>query len=571
MDLFAFIRHSDPTKVRIGERELAEHEVKLLKMTEGRTVPLSPPVTTALEDHAVLGDSGDSIDKLFDDANQEHSLPPTTSGVSFAALLDMIPKGSDLPSGVMEPLIAASVASMPDATFFVSFLVADASVVKVAVTTTIDADVAAGSKAKDVSKDFDNIRDSTSVGGVNADAASILRLKKTFASSNSFYASQSLETETMHRVYIPRWKVCLGVEVRMWTEHTLERKGELEDKCVKHTTLLLERDAEIAHLKSLLSLKETEAAEAISLQSQLFVMETTDAAKSTELRDLKEKNFAFYGERNALSEMVTALESVTTSKVAELASLSSQVAKLTADLSGFQLLRDEVDSKVASLKSERDCLATQKSSLESAFELFRECIEALQDEQAKALCDRVTELDAELSEMAIHLDEEFYPCFLTTISERRCTSAAPINTLSTTFASSAVIPPSSIVNDQVLDTKSLSEDPLAMTFDKEKECIEALQDEQAKALCDRVTELDAELSEMAIHLDEEFYPCFLTTISERRCTSAAPINTLSTTFASSAVIPPSSIVNDQVLDAKSLSEDPLAMTFDKEKLGTSLE
>nr|GFD11755.1 hypothetical protein [Tanacetum cinerariifolium] len=125
--------------------------------------------------------------KLRDDYQ---SLPPTTSGVSFAALLDMIPKGSDLPSGVMEPLIAASVASMPD----------------VAVTTTIDADVAAGSKAKDVSKDFENIRDSTSVGGVNADAASISRLKKTFASSNSFYASQSLETETMHRVYIPRWK-----------------------------------------------------------------------------------------------------------------------------------------------------------------------------------------------------------------------------------------------------------------------------------------------------------------------------------------------------------------------------
>ncbi|GKG56394.1 hypothetical protein Tco_0579718, partial [Tanacetum coccineum] len=53
MDLFAFIRHSDPTKVRVGERNLAEREVKLLEMTEGRTVPLNPPATAA---------SGDSSD-----------------------------------------------------------------------------------------------------------------------------------------------------------------------------------------------------------------------------------------------------------------------------------------------------------------------------------------------------------------------------------------------------------------------------------------------------------------------------------------------------------------------------
>ncbi|GJX63606.1 hypothetical protein Tco_0296506 [Tanacetum coccineum] len=40
-------------------------------MTKGRTVSLDPPVTAA------SGDSGDSIDKLFDegnDAGQEHSV-----------------------------------------------------------------------------------------------------------------------------------------------------------------------------------------------------------------------------------------------------------------------------------------------------------------------------------------------------------------------------------------------------------------------------------------------------------------------------------------------------------------
>nr|GFB48272.1 hypothetical protein [Tanacetum cinerariifolium] len=71
MDLFAFICHSDPTKVWIRERDLAERKVKLLKMTKGRTVSLDPSVT------ASSGGSGDNIDKLFnrgDDASPEHSV-----------------------------------------------------------------------------------------------------------------------------------------------------------------------------------------------------------------------------------------------------------------------------------------------------------------------------------------------------------------------------------------------------------------------------------------------------------------------------------------------------------------
>ncbi|GJV09594.1 hypothetical protein Tco_1347250 [Tanacetum coccineum] len=132
-------------------------------------------------------------------------------------------------------------------------------------------------------------------------------------------------------------QVCLGAEVRMLAEHTLEKKGELEDKCAEKTALLSERDVEIIHLKSLLSLKEAEATEAISLHSQLSVVEAADAAKGIKLRDLKEKNFALEGEKNVLSERVKTLESVIASKDVELTSLSSHVANLTADFSGFRL------------------------------------------------------------------------------------------------------------------------------------------------------------------------------------------------------------------------------------------
>ncbi|GKB09361.1 hypothetical protein Tco_0837673 [Tanacetum coccineum] len=685
MDLFAFICHSDPTKVRVGERNLVDREVKLLKMTEGRTVSLGPPVTAA------FGDSSDSIDRLFDegnDVNQEHSiekdddvleeaiakdaseviaekpqkkqkrkvvgdasgsayppkklrddyqsLPPNTSGKSLAALRGIIPKGSDLPSGSTEPLIVASVTPMPDvrpvdSVSRLNLQTRPPHVSDVAVQLPVDCCVVCGSKARDVSKDFENIGDSTSACRVNVDTASISKLKKTSTSSDSFYASQSPDTETMHRAYIPRWKVtndsvlddpyvyrdltdrlappalfaqlramdygqlysefnvgtarqvCLGAEVRMRAEHTLEKKCELEDKCSEHTTLLSEKNTEIAHLKSLLSLKETEAAEAISLRSQLSVVETADAAKSTELRDLKEKNFALEGERNDLSERVTTLESVIISKEAELASLSSQVSKLTVDLSGFRISRDELNSKVASLESERDCLAAQKSSLESAFELLRERIEAL-----------------------------IFHRFLNAISGRRWFLSHGLNLVilkclqSLEYLQALGQAIGCAVNKGIQDGlkagidhgkagRDLSVveayDPSAK--DKYVDVVNALDaidfsllsgpkdnvdfaetslSSSFKIVNLRVQKFREEAKEKCLSLTDVMTP-FVEPLSSKSLTSeastsTAPITTLSTTIASSAVIPPSSVASDQVLDAEPHSEDPPAVTFKKEELGT---
>ncbi|GJT75063.1 hypothetical protein Tco_1041788 [Tanacetum coccineum] len=127
----------------------------------------------------------------------------------------------------------------------------------------------------------------------------------------------------------------------------------------------------------------------------------TVSTKSNELRDLKERNFALEGENDLLSERVTTLESVTALKETEVASLTTQVAQLTSDLSDSQFSCDELNSKVISLESERGGLVNQISSLESAFELFKQQMEAMQDELATALRNQVMELDAQLLEMAI--------------------------------------------------------------------------------------------------------------------------------------------------------------------------
>nr|GEV55445.1 hypothetical protein [Tanacetum cinerariifolium] len=568
MDLFAFIRHFDPTKARIGERELAEREVGLPKMTEGRTVTLSPLATTAPED------SGDSVDKLFDDADQEHakrkvvrdasgstyppkklrddheSLLPNTVGKSLAALHGMVPDGSAIPSRATKPLIAASIAPVLDVgpldsvfgpnlqtcppyvkyvvssdgsrysdsyietNSFVRSFAEHAPVVMVTVTTTVDTDVAVGSKAKDVSKDFENIRDSSSGGGVNADAASISRLKKTSTSSDSFYASQSLDTETMHRVYIPRWKVtndstlddpyvCLGVKVRMRAKHTLERKCELEDKY---------------------------------------------AAKSTELRDLKDQNFSLEGERSALSERVTTLESVTTSKEADLASLSSQVAKLTADLSalGWTIgcavnkgIQVRLKARINHGKVERD-LSMVEAYDPFAEEKYVDAVNALGAVDFSLLFELESKKDLSIVDLMDSLCLEGALAEITGVENLQ---PSPVQ----------LMLPIHRPKDNVVFAKT------SHSFSLE------IVDLWVQRFREEAKEKHFSLTDVMTPFVEPFSSKSLT----REASSfAAPITTLSTTFASSDVIPSSPVISDQVLDAKPHSEDPPSVTFEKEELST---
>ncbi|GKG21828.1 hypothetical protein Tco_0384423, partial [Tanacetum coccineum] len=126
-----------------------------------------------------------------------------------------------------------------------------------------------------------------------------------------------------------------------------------------------------------------------------------------------------------LEGKVVTLEFAAAVKETKLASLTAQTAKLTQNLSSLELSCDELSVEVASLESQRDGFADQVSSLEttcfgllyqvSGYELFKEQCEAIQDKQVKVLSDRVAGLDYELMALALHLDKEFNPRFLTTI------------------------------------------------------------------------------------------------------------------------------------------------------------
>ncbi|GJW12703.1 hypothetical protein Tco_1578530 [Tanacetum coccineum] len=107
-------------------------------------------------------------------------------------------------------------------------------------------------------------------------------------------------------------------------------------------------------MKSQLSLKEVEAAEAIRLRGRVATIEAAEALHAAELNLLKERN--------------------STLEAKMLSSLKTTCAKLHNQIAGY--------------------------------ELFKEQIEAVQDEQVKVLTEKITEVDANLMEMALQLDDE---------------------------------------------------------------------------------------------------------------------------------------------------------------------
>nr|GEV61060.1 hypothetical protein [Tanacetum cinerariifolium] len=353
MDLFAFIHHFDPNKVHIGDHNRAYREIKNdvnQECSVGKDDDVLEEVV-ALDASEVSAEKAKKKQKrkmtegvsgfvyppkkLRDD---HQSLPLPTGGKSLSALRGMVPKGSAIPSDATEPLVTASVTLMSD------------------------------------------------VGPVDYVSGLNLRTRPpheryVVSSYSSHYSCSYSETDSLVRFVTDVQLRAMDFD-QLYSEFNVRAARQV---CGGGGYPLF-RDAEIAHLRSLLSLKEAEAAEAISLPSQLSVVEAVDAAKGTELRDLKEKNFALEGEKNVLSERVETLESMAASK------------------------------EVSSLESERDCLATQKNSLEYAFKLFKEQVKKMQDEQVGVLSERVAAIDSDIIEMVFHMDPEFYPRYLTTIA-----------------------------------------------------------------------------------------------------------------------------------------------------------
>ncbi|GKC28297.1 hypothetical protein Tco_1035591, partial [Tanacetum coccineum] len=175
------------------------------------------------------------------------------------------------------------------------------------------------------------------------------------------------------RWYVPRWnitndsllddvqcgaarQICLESEVRSRAEHELELKEKLKGKYDARGRLLEEKDLEILRLKSLLA----------------------EEAEKTERAE----------------------RAGTVEKDTDISLLDSRATHLKSALDDAQASCTEAGSLITSLTSERDRLASEVSTLHTAFQDFKEKAEAQQEEQAQVLYNRVAEFKAHVMDVS---------------------------------------------------------------------------------------------------------------------------------------------------------------------------
>ncbi|GKB38099.1 hypothetical protein Tco_0883041 [Tanacetum coccineum] len=203
-------------------------------------------------------------------------------------------------------------------------------------------------------------------------------------------------------------QMSLSAEVRMRAEYNIKEKRRLKSVVDEQSELLKVREREIKSLKAQLLLKEAEAAEAIRLRAKASKFEAVEKSHQDDMKTLKERNTTLEREKNDLDVKVTDL-------AASVAIREREVADL--------------DTLVTSVKSQNDNLVDRvhelevsSSGLQEKVTVYENCmgqLEKFQDDRIKEVNDKFDKLYADFIEMALHLEERFYPHLLTTIFGRR--------------------------------------------------------------------------------------------------------------------------------------------------------
>ncbi|GJX63006.1 hypothetical protein Tco_0295906 [Tanacetum coccineum] len=189
-------------------------------------------------------------------------------------------------------------------------------------------------------------------------------------------------------------QVALSAEVRMRAEYNIKEKRKLRSVVDEQTELLKVRDGEIENLKAQLLLKEAEAAEAIHLCAESSKFETIKKSLQDEVKVLRDHNTTLEKEKSEVNVKVADLAVSVKVKEQEVANLDAQVHELKTSSAGLQ-------EKVTTYEN---CMGK---------------LEEFQDEQIRVMNDKFKKLYVDFVQMALHLEEKFYPHLLTTITGRR--------------------------------------------------------------------------------------------------------------------------------------------------------
>ncbi|GJQ94561.1 hypothetical protein Tco_0005700 [Tanacetum coccineum] len=191
-------------------------------------------------------------------------------------------------------------------------------------------------------------------------------------------------------------QMSLSAEVRMHAEYNIRERRRLSSTVDEKILLLKARDEELESLKARFLMKEAKAAEAIRLRAEASKFEVAERSLQDEVKVLKEQNSALEQEKIDLSVKV--------------ADLAASVKVREQEVAGL-------DAQVTFAKSLSDNFADREKV--TAYEGFIDQLEKFQDEKIKEVNEKFDKLCVDFIEMALHLEEKFYPRLLTTIFGRR--------------------------------------------------------------------------------------------------------------------------------------------------------
>ncbi|GJX88752.1 hypothetical protein Tco_0340766 [Tanacetum coccineum] len=238
--------------------------------------------------------------------------------------------------------------------------------------------------------------DSASMCEASPDVAGPSYPAGTELSADSFYVSQDVDSETLHQIYVPKWNV--------------NNDSALDDPDVCHGV--------IDHLALLVLFPQLRSIDYDQLFVEFNVRVARQTCLSSEVRLQLEHELR--GEKKFEGKCVMQAD-LLKEKDAKIVSLKAQLSLKEAEAVEILALEEEksvLESKVVALESANATKVVELLSVKaSSLEVKRDRLIS-QDEQVKVLSVKVAGLDAELMGMALHLDEEFYPCFLTTIAGR---------------------------------------------------------------------------------------------------------------------------------------------------------
>nr|GEU94976.1 transposase (putative), gypsy type [Tanacetum cinerariifolium] len=434
MDLLAFIQVANPTKVKVGERERAEGEAKLLDSAVGRVVSLLPVALACAGSELEA-----SVDRVIANENvvaEKHKRPRkkrqvVTDARGFSHPLKKLRRDHGTSSGaatggkslyVLKELLASSmlnievgvaaVATLPLVTSSLSATPEHESGVPTDSITELNLRTIVMTEAVVTSHDVNDppvLETGTNVTSpVYASMFydfDFMKTKKADTMSPSYFAKQDLSmgsrelnSETLHQIREMDYH-------HLFTEFNV---GTARQACLNAKVKMRIEYCLIENLKAHLLLKETKAVEAARLRAQVFAAEATEKMHTAEIDALKQRNVALKNEND---------------------SFDGEVAELQSSVSAMDLELKDLNVVMYSLRSQKDGLVDQVHALEttcsglrdqvSGYERLKKQIEEFQDAQINIINDKVEKLDADLLEMALHLEEKFYSHLLTTIFGQR--------------------------------------------------------------------------------------------------------------------------------------------------------